>query len=197
MAEHVQLGRIEEAPFLAVADEGVVLERVPEAGDHIHEFLGAGVAARMGEMAVAAEIVGLARVRRGDEVPARPATAEMVEGGELARHVERLVVGRGGGGHEADALCHRREMGEQGERLELSDVTDRRAAQGVDVVAADADPVCEKDQVELRRLGHLGEAAVMGGVDPRIRLRRGVPPRRDVVPARIEEGTEAHRVPAT
>jgi hypothetical protein len=52
---------------------------------------------------VAAEILRLFLHARGDQVPAGAAAADMVEGSELARHVERLVVAGARGGDEADA----------------------------------------------------------------------------------------------
>jgi hypothetical protein len=66
---------------------------------------------------VAAEVECFERVGRGDEVPAGAPAAQVVERGEPARHVIRLVVAGAGGGDQADVFGHRRQRGQQGERI--------------------------------------------------------------------------------
>jgi hypothetical protein len=108
--EEMQLFGIEEAAGFAIANEGVVRIGIPETAHDVDELLRPGVSVGVGEVALAAEVPGLARVGGGDEVPARAAAAQMIEGGELARDVERFVVGRGRSCHEADAFGDRREV---------------------------------------------------------------------------------------
>lgn len=54
--------RVEEPAGFAIPDEGVVGVRVPEPAHHVHEFLRPGVAMGVGEVALAAEVPGLARI---------------------------------------------------------------------------------------------------------------------------------------
>ena len=80
------------------AVEGVVVPAVPQALHHMRKFASAIVALGMDVHALAAKIGGFRALVGGDEVPARAAVADMVERGEFAREVIRLLIGGGGGG---------------------------------------------------------------------------------------------------
>jgi len=115
----------------------------------------------------------------------------MVQRGELARHVIRLVEARRGGADQADALRHRGQRGQQRDGLELRLVAVRGTAEELDIVAARAYAVGQEDQVELRRLGGLGQRDIVLDVDARVGLGIGMAPGRDMVAAGIKEGAQA------
>ena len=73
------------------ATHGVGCPAVPEFARHGEELLGPLVAVGVVEEAAAAEVLAGERVRRGDDVPARAAVGQMVEGGELPCHLEGFV----------------------------------------------------------------------------------------------------------
>ncbi len=78
------------------------------AGHDLGELVGAVVALGVPVVRVAVEVQRLDLHAGGDEVPAGAAAADVVERGELARDVERLVVARRGGADQPDALGHAR-----------------------------------------------------------------------------------------
>ena len=173
--ERMQPLRIEKLPAGLVADEGVVVPAVPQRGDDIGEFAGAFVALAVLEVLIAAEILRFFLLARRDQVPAGAAAADMVEGGELARHVIRLVVARGRGGDEPDMARRAGQRRKQGDRLEIGDVL-RRAAQRVNMRLSHADIVGEEDHVELGTLGGLRQLAIVRDIDPGVGLGFLVPP---------------------
>ena len=65
-----------------VAEQGVIGKTIPEAGDDIVEFAGPAIALVMVQMFVEAEIQGRVRIGGGNDVPAGPAAADVVERGE-------------------------------------------------------------------------------------------------------------------
>ena len=187
--ERMQLRRIEELPARLVAHEGVVVPAVPQRGDHLGEFVGALVALGVAIVRVAVEVQRLGRHAGGDQVPAGAPAADVIERGELPRHMERLVVARRRGAGQPDALGDAGERRDQRDRLEIGDVL-RRARQRIHMRLAHADVVGEEDHVELAALGGPRDLDVVLEVDPGVGLRLRVPPRRDMVAGRIEEGAE-------
>ena len=90
----------------AVARERVVLVGVPQALGDLDELQAAAVAGVVVVVLVAAEVARRARVAAGDHVPAGPAAGDQLEGGQAAGEVERVVVGGGHGGDQAEvASC--------------------------------------------------------------------------------------------
>ena len=104
-----------------------------------------------------------------DDVPAGAAAADVVERGEPAGHVERLVVGRGQRADQADVAGVHGERGQQRQRLEPVEVVVRRV--GRDELAVD-----DEDVVELGRLGLLGAGDVPADVDAGVAGDLGVEP---------------------
>src|SRR6516162_4886276 len=98
----MQLVGMEELPGRLVADEGVVVPGVPKADDDAGELARPVVALAVLVVFFAAEVARLVLLAGGDEVPPCPPSRQPIERGELARHVERLVVAGRGGGNEAD-----------------------------------------------------------------------------------------------
>jgi hypothetical protein len=92
VVQHMQLGRIEIAASSAITDKRVVVPAVPKPAHDLGKLDGAVVALVVLEMRLAAEIVCLRQIRRGDDVPAGAAAADMIERGEFARDVVGLVV---------------------------------------------------------------------------------------------------------
>ena len=102
VVEPVDLVGIGEAAALLVDDQRIVFPAVPQAGDDLHELVGAVVAQVVLEMLLVAEVLGLRIVERGDDVPGDAAAGHQVERREQARDMERLVVGRRVGRAEAE-----------------------------------------------------------------------------------------------
>jgi hypothetical protein len=195
---------VEEDAALLVARKGILFPGIPEPANDIGEFLGAFVSLGMDIMLVAAEIMRLVFARRGDEIPACPAAADMVQRGELARDMIGLVVGRRSRGNETDIAGHGGQRRQQGDRLELRDVAGCRAAQRVDIRAARADAVSHEDQVEFRRFGDLRQPDIMREIGSGIGLRFRMAPRSDMVAGGIEKSSElelafliGHGIPAS
>ena len=137
---------------------GVFLVGVPQALGDPDELQAAGVAGVVVEVLVAAEVRRRAGVAAGDDVPAGPSAADQVEGGQAAGHVERVVVGRGHGGDQAQVPGGHRQRRQQRHRLEPVEVV--RRGVGGDELAVD-----DEDQVELGRLGQPGLLDVPVDVD--------------------------------
>ena len=136
-------------PGGAVARERVVLVGVPQALADLDELQAAAVAGVVVEVLVAAEVRRRARVAAGDDVPAGPAAGDQVERGQPAGDVERVVVGGGQGGDQAEVRGADRQRGQQGQRLQPVEVV--RRGVGGDELAVD-----DEDQVELGLLGQPG-----------------------------------------
>src|SRR5258708_3911581 len=76
-----------------VGDKRSVVPAVPKLLDQRYELLGAVVAIRMHRVVVAAEIAGGQGVGRGDDVPAGPSAAQMVQRGKQPCQMERFPIG--------------------------------------------------------------------------------------------------------
>ena len=81
----MQLLGIEIDAALDVANESVVGPGIPEAGDDVVEFAGAGVALVVLHVLFEAEVERRVGIGGGDDVPARAAAADVIERGEAAR----------------------------------------------------------------------------------------------------------------
>lgn len=79
MVEAVEARRIEEQARLDIPQESVVGEAVPEPGDHVEELPGTPIPVAVVHGLVEAEVEGRVGVRRRDDVPARPAAADVVQ----------------------------------------------------------------------------------------------------------------------
>ena len=151
-------GRVEEGPGRAVARERVLLVGVPQALRDPDELQAAGVAGVVVEVLVAAEVRRRAGVAAGDDVPAGPSAGDEVQRRQAAGEVERVVVGRGHGGDQAQVPGGHRQGRQQRHRLEPVEVV--RRGVGGDELAVD-----DEDQVELGRLGQPGLLDVPVDVD--------------------------------
>ena len=170
VAQHMHPRRVHEDAAGLVADEGVVGEAVPEAGDDVEEFARPLVALAMRHVLVMAEIQRGIGVGGGHEVPGRAPAADVVQRGELPRHVPGVVVGGGRRGDQPDPLRHHGQRREQGQRLEAGDRV--AALQRLDRHVQHGVVVGHEEGVELRRLQRLDEAHHVLQVEIRVRRRR-------------------------
>jgi hypothetical protein len=166
-----------------VADLRAVLPAVPEPDRHVGELRGPPVALPVRRVVVEPEVQRGVSPGRGDDVPAGPATADVVQRGEPAGQVVGLVVGGRRGGDEPDPAGHPGQRGEQHGRLE-------RAARTVPGVPPQRGPVGQEDRVEGTALGDLGQVRPVPDVEAGERVAAGKPPRRLVVPAAHQERVE-------
>ena len=119
MIQLVHLVRVGVDAVDPVVQHGVVFPGVPQPDGGLKEFLGAIVAGVMAQMRFQAEVLRLAVVDRGDDVPRRAATGQVVEGGEGTGHVERRVVGGGTGRAEADVRGRLRQYAQDDGKVQL------------------------------------------------------------------------------
>src|ERR1700761_8442128 len=89
----VQLAAIGPHAALAVTDDRAVLPAVPGALHDVDEFMGAGGAVGMIGVERLAEVRRGQRRDGGDDVPAGPPGAQVIEGREPAGQLPRLAVG--------------------------------------------------------------------------------------------------------
>ena len=177
--ERPGVGSCEEPAARGVGDEVPRRPGVPELRGRLEQLAPAHVAVPVVEVAAAAEVAAGERVGRRHEVPPRAAVGEVVEGAQRAGELVGLVVRRGERRHEADALGHRGERGEDRERLGAPhDVEVVHVAR----VLAQAQALGEEEEVELRALGGLGQ--VHEGREVDVAAGRRVAPHRRVVHAR-------------
>ena len=165
-------------PGRRVGEHLVDVPGVPQRLRGLEELLCAQVALVLRQVAAAAEVLAGELVPAGHDVPRGAAAGEVVERGELAGDIERLVergVHRAG---EADPL------GDRGHRHEDRDVVG--APDDVEVVdpaalLAQAQTLGEEEEVELRALRGLRE--VPEGLELDVAAGRRVAPDRRVVDA--------------
>ena len=168
VVQRVQLGRVEVAAPLLVADECVVLPAIPKAEHDIHELFSPAVAAPVLHMRVQAEIERLLLAPGRHHVPGHPALRHVVQRGELAGHVVRLVVGGGRAGDEAEPFGDRGQRPDDRQRLEHVDP--RVVGQLVVILrgVAHRDAVGPEHEVDARPLGRAGhvlpQAYIHGGI---------------------------------
>ena len=162
---------------------------------HLHELVGLVVAQVVGQVLLAAHVLGLAVVDGGHHVPGRAPVRHQVERGEAAGHVEGLEVGGRAGRGEAQLARHRAHGHEHDERVHLGGanaVLDR-----VRVIAAVAvghgQAVVEEGHVELAGLQDARNLLVVVGrmgVVARLRVTPGARQVRAVL--RLQEADHRH-----
>lgn len=183
VVDGVDLRRVHEPRGVLVAHDGVVLPAVPQPQRDVEELVGAAVAVRGIRMVGEAEVGRGALVGGGHHVPAGPALAHVVEGGEAAGQAVRVVVGGRGGRDEPDLAGGRRQRGHQGDRVERVE----RAELGL---ALEDRVVGEEDRVEFPAFGDAGEFDVVVDVGDGRHPGLGQPPRglvlTDVAQERIQ-----------
>jgi hypothetical protein len=103
---------------LAIIEHRIVCPAVPQGLDHGDEFVGAGIAVGMADRAVVAVVAGRRGQPGGDDVPADPAVADVIQRGELPCEVEWLGVRGRGRGDQADSAGCASQRAECGNRFE-------------------------------------------------------------------------------
>ena len=166
-----------EQAGLLIHHQRIVFPTVPAAQHDFHELIGSVIARIVFHMDLAAHVVRLAIVHRGDDIPGRAPAQHVVHGLESACHVEGFVVrGRGGG---ADAQVPRAEAHRQ-QRRDGIDLHHPHAIRNdlgrvAAVQVGHRQAVVEERHLELACLQHLADALVIGS-GGEIRSRIGVPP---------------------
>ena len=146
----------QELAGAGVGQDLVAVPGVPQLVRRGQEGPGPLVAVALGQVAAAAEVLPGEGVPGGDHVPRRPPAGEVVEAGELAGYLVRLVergVDRAG---QPDVLGHRGQGGQDREGVGPADhveVVDQP------VLLAQPQSFGEEQEVELASLGGLGELA--------------------------------------
>ena len=175
---------IGEIARLLVYEERLVFPAVPQRLDDIEEFAGPLIAEGVFDIAVSPEIARLLVHRRGDDVPRRPALADMVERGEQPRNIVGLAVGARRRGDQADMFGHAGQRRQKRQRFEAGIGVMRDAA--LDRIP-DRHVVGDEDGVDARPLGRLHQLAIIVEIEHFAARRAGVAPGHAVVALRVEE----------
>ena len=115
----VQLSAVGPHAVLAVTDDRVVLPAVPRAYGRVDEFMSRCIAVSMVRMGGFAEGRRGQRRDGGDDVPARPAAAEMIQRRKPAGEFPGLAVGRRAGPDQPDIAGDSGQSREHRNRVEL------------------------------------------------------------------------------
>ena len=190
MIEHVHLRGIEEHAALDVAHEGVVGERVPQAGHHFVEFASARIAFVMLHVLFQPEIERGVGIGGGDDVPARPAAADVIERREAAGDHVRRLEGRGGGGDQPEMFGRDGERRQQRQRVERGDGV--AALQRFDRHVEHGEVIGHEERVELGVFQPLREAREVAQVEIGVRVGAGIAPGAGVNRRRSHECAELH-----
>ena len=191
----VQLGRIEEIAAGLVEQIRIIAQAVPQALDDIDVFARALVALRVRHLRRQAEAFRFPVRARGDQVPAGAPAADVVERGELARQVERVQIGDGGSGHQADMSGGAGEGGQQGQRLKI--IRQGSACQQRGRAFGKAHRVGKEDGVELAPLGHAGQVLQRFQLRCFGRIDIGMAPGGNVMPDTLQKCAQTHLSLAT
>src|SRR5205807_138890 len=84
MVERVPSRRVVEAALRLVEQKGVVVPAVPQAAHDVDEFASTAVALMLGQVLLAAEILRLAGIGGGHQIPAGASPADEIERSETA-----------------------------------------------------------------------------------------------------------------
>jgi hypothetical protein len=172
-----------EVAGLLVEQPRAVGPTVPELPHDFDELGRACIAVLVRGPLVEVEVVRLVLAGRRDDVPARSPVADVVERGELARQLERLVIRGGRGRDQSDAFGEHRDRRQQRHRLEV-------IAGAVTHVAAEREIVGEEDRVELRAFCYLCEPRIVARVERVLRPAVRMAPGRLVVARSHQERVE-------
>ncbi len=140
-----------------IRNERIVVPTVPQPGHHLLEFARTRIALGVHVMRIAVEIQRFIGGVGGHQIPAGTPAGEMIQRGELARHVIRLVIAGGHGGDQTDALAHHCQRAEQGERLEQAGTRHARGHRPT----GRSQTIGNEHRIELRGFGNAHHLAVM------------------------------------
>ena len=188
-------GRFAEASALLVDEQRAVFPGIPVAEHDFHELVGAVIAQVMFEVLIASHVVRFAVVHGGDHIPGGTAVGHQIEGGEAARHVERLVIGGRTGRGEPELLGDHAHRGQDHDRIHFHAAD--AIFDGVGVIVAVAvrhrQPIVEERQVEFSGFEDPGDLLIVIRRH-RIVARLRMPPRTRQVGAvlRLQEADHCH-----
>ncbi len=189
VADRMDIVGIEIEPGLAIGMiEGVVLPAVPEGTRHIDELGGALVALGMARRLIDPEAARRAIGERGDDIPADPPAADMVERGETAGERIGMVEIGVHRRDDSDPLGDRGERRRKRQRLEVEERVAPLDPLGA--VARLADEIGKEGDVELAALGGLGQLGPITEVGPSAIGRAGLAPGTRMVAVAGEENPE-------
>ena len=166
-----------------VSHDGVRLPAVPQRLGDRQELVGPGVAVGVAGPVVEPEVGRLLSSGRGDDVPAAPAAAHVVDRRQPPGQVVGVVVGRRDGGDEPDAARRLRQRRQQRQRLQLARRPELARAHRRRAVG-------QEQRVELRALGQPGQADPVVQIEVGPRVAGGQPPRGLVVARLHQERVE-------
>ena len=180
----VQLAAIGPHAALTVTDDRAVPPAVPRALHHIDELVGPRVPVGMVGVEGLTEVGRGQRRNRGDDVPAGPARAEMIQRREPAGQLPRLAVGGRAGPDQPDAAGDGGQRGQHRDRVEL------RLRQVGGPVFGDGDVVGQEDRIHQAAFGDPGDVGVVGQPENAAYVVRDHAPGRLVVAVRPDERAE-------
>src|SRR6516165_8780338 len=174
MIENVEFLRIEINAAFDIANEGIVRPGIPKTCYAIEEFTCAPIACGMFKVLFAAKILRLRWIAGGHHVPAGPAAANVIERGEFARNMVRVIVGRRGGGYQPNMLSQYSESGKQRQRIERGHC--RAAFQGFEWHVQDGEMIGHEKGVKFSSLQRLCKARQMPKIEIRVRVGARITP---------------------
>ena len=190
MVELVHLRAVDEDAGLLVADERVLVPRIPQAAHHLDELAPALVALGLRQVRLLAEVLRLGFVAGCHHVPAGAAAADEIERRELAGDGIGLLEARAGGADEADVLGVAGQRREQ--RIGLHPGAVMHAIDGRFRHGPDGVVVRREQHVEQPALGDLRHLDEMRKIDAGVGLRARMPPAGDMMAAGPDEQPEFH-----
>ena len=179
VVERPCLGIGEKDPGVLVRHDLLTAPGVEQLPRCEHELAGPAVALLLGQEAAAPEVLAGEGVPRRDHVPGTAPAGEVIERGELARHLVGLVERRVDGPGQSQPVRDRGQSGKDGEGVGAAD-----DVEVVDLASLlpKAQSLGQKEKVELGPLRGLGEVDEGGELD--VAARAGIAPNRRVVHAR-------------
>jgi hypothetical protein len=180
----MQLAPVGPHAALAVTDDRAVLPAVPRALNDVDELMRACVPVAVIRVERLTEVGRGQRGDGGDDVPAGPARAEMIQRREPAGQFPRLAVGGRAGPDQPDAAGDGGQSGQHRDRVEL------RLRQVGGPVFGDGDVVGQKDRIHQATLGDPRDVGVKGKPEHAAHIVRNHAPRRLVVAVRPDERAE-------
>ena len=192
VTQHMHFRGVEIAAAFLVANERIVIPRVPQTGDDVEKFLGTAIARLVIDELVTAEIFRFEIALRRNDIPAHSPLGDVIERGESTRQIVGFVIAGGGRRDETQTPGPLRDRRDLDQRLQHFDPA--VVAQRIDIQRrrAQSPAVGPKDEMNFSTLGRLRHSFplidVETAADPGLRM----PPAASVVAIRRDAETELH-----